>query len=156
MKKIGAYIAVALGYLAYGAMTNADRDGGGAIIAEGSIDAFQIRVGDCFDDAGSYDDEITNLPGVPCSDPHDNEAFAVFDVTMASYPAGEAMAELAYASCMERFEPFVGKQYEASTLEIMTLYPTTESWRQNDREVVCAVYDINEEKLVGSAKGLAL
>ena len=83
-------------------------------------------------------------------------AFAVFDVTMASYPAGEAMAELAYASCMERFEPFVGNQYEASTLEIMTLYPTTESWRQNDREVVCAVYDINEDKLVGSAKGLAL
>ena len=36
----------------------------------------------------------------------------------------------------------------------MTLYPTPQSWKQgNDREVVCAVYDMEANKLVGSAKG---
>ena len=53
-------------------------------------------------------------------------------------------------------DAFVGRNYESSSLDIMTLFPTTESWAQNDREVICAVYDINAIKLVGSAKGQQL
>lgn len=155
MKKWGAYIVAALAFAGYGVMTGADRDSSGAIVDAGNVDAFQIQVGDCFDDAGSYDAEITSLPGVPCADPHDNEAFAVFDVPMSEYP-GDAMGEVAYNACVLRFEAFVGRDYESSSLEIMTLYPSAESWRQNDREVVCAVYDMNDEKLQGSAGGRAL
>jgi len=36
------------------------------------------------------------------------------------------------------------------------MYPTIESWQQNDREVVCAVYDMEENKLVGSVQGRSL
>jgi len=150
------YIAAALGFVIYGAATDADRDGTGAIVDGGTVNAFQVRVGDCFDDVDSYDDEISSLPGVPCSKPHDNEAFAVFDVTVASYPEGEGMWDLAYNSCMERFDSFVGLDYESSSLDILTMYPTVESWQQNDREVVCAVYDMEENKLVGSVKGRSL
>lgn len=155
MKNWGFYVAVVLAYVGYGAVTSADRDSAGTIVSEGSIDAFQIQVGDCFDDSSSFGDEIANLPGVPCSDPHDNEAFAVFDVTMSSYP-GDEMGAIAYDKCMQRFENFVGREYESSTLEIMTLYPTADSWNRSDREVVCALYDINEGKLQGSVRGLAI
>jgi hypothetical protein len=156
MKDWGIYIVAALGLAVYGAVTQADRDGTGAIVGEGSVDAFHVRVGDCFDDASSFDEEITSLPGVPCSDPHDNEAFAVFDVSITGYPEGDGMVDLANESCLERFASFVGKDYESSTLDIMTMYPSPESWRQNDREVVCAVYDMEAKKLKGSVKGLAL
>lgn len=47
-------------------------------------------------------------------------------------------------------DAFVGRDYESSSLDIMTLFPTIESWAQNDREVICAVYDMNATKLVGS------
>lgn len=154
MQKIGAYIAVALAFFAYNAVTSVDRDESGAIVDAGSIDAFQIRVGDCFDDSDA--EEITSLPGVPCSKPHDNEAFAVFDVDLDQFPNEETMSELAYESCVDRFEPFVGLDYESSVLEVLTLYPTAESWAQDDREVVCALYDLNDTKLVGSVKGRAL
>lgn len=155
MKNWGFYAVAVLAYVGYGAVTGADRDSTGTIVGGGSIDAFQIQVGDCFDDSSSFGDEISNLPGVPCSDPHDNEAFAVFDVTMSSYP-GDEMGAIAYDKCMHRFEGFVGREYESSTLEIMTLYPTVDSWNQSDREVVCALYDMNEDKLQGSVKGLAI
>lgn len=155
MKSWGIYLLVALGFVAYNAITEADRDSTGAIVGEGSVDAFQVRVGDCFDDSSSLD-EISSLPGVPCSDPHDNEAFAVFDVSVTTYPGDDAMGELANTSCIERFETFVGKDYESSTLDVFTMYPSTDSWTQNDREVVCAVYDMNAAKLVGSAKGRSL
>jgi hypothetical protein len=59
--------------------------------------------------------------------------------------------------CLDRFQPFVGRDYESSSLDIVTLYPTPESWKlENDREVVCAVFDIDANKLVGGVQGKAL
>ena len=156
MKGWGIYAIAALGFVIYGAVTDVDRDSTGAIVGSGNIDAFKMRVGDCFDDGSSGDGEISNLPGVPCSEPHDNEAFAVFDVSVASFPGDDEMAVLAYDSCLERFDSFVGRDYESSTLDIFPIYPTDESWKQSDREVVCAVYDVDANKLIGSAKGRGL
>jgi hypothetical protein len=158
MKNWAFYIAAALGFTVYGAVTNADRDGSGAIVGEGSVDAFNVRVGDCFNDySTSFSDEVSSVPGVPCSDPHDNETYAVFDVTISSYPeSDDVMAELAHNSCVERFDSFVGRDYESSSLDITTLYPTAQSWRQDDREVVCAVYDMESNQLVGSVQSKGL
>ncbi len=161
MKNWGIYILVALGIVVYKTSSQANRDGTGAIVGEGTVDAFTLRVGDCFDDTSSLfgggGEEVSSLPGVPCSEPHDNEVFAVFDVAIDTFPEGDAMANLAFDSCLARFESFVGTNYDSSSLDIMTLYPSYESWsRQNDREVVCAVYDIESTKLVGTVKGRAL
>jgi len=155
MKNWAAYVFLVLGFVIYDRVVEADRDGTGAIVGEGTVDAFKVRVGDCFNDSSSMD-EVSDLPGVPCNEPHDNEAFALFDVTVENYPDGDAMGELAYSSCMERFESFVGRDYESSSLEIFTMYPSSESWQQNDREVVCAVYDMDANKLVGSVKDRSL
>ena len=156
MKSWVIYIAAALGFAIYGMATDADRNSSGAIVGEGNVDAFHVRVGDCFNDSAFDTEEVSSVPGVPCSEPHDNETYAVFDVSIASYPDGDAMWEMANESCMQRFEPFVGRDYESSSLDIATLYPSFESWQQNDREVVCAVFDMDSNKLVGSAKGRAL
>lgn len=155
MKSWAVYLAAIVGFAIYGASTNADRDSSGAIVEEGSIGAFNVQVGDCFDDVTSFE-EVSSVPGVPCSDPHDNETYAVFDVGVASYPEGESMSELAFESCKKHFEAYIGKDYESSTLDITTMFPSEQSWAQDDREVICAVYDMNAEKLTGSAKGSAL
>jgi hypothetical protein len=156
MKSWAIYIIAALGFVAYGAVTDVNRDNSGAIVGGGNVDAFSVRVGDCFNNLDSFDDEVSSVPGVPCSDPHDNEAFAIFDVSLESYPDGESMYEMSYVSCMEHFESFVGRDYESSSLEITTLYPSPESWAQDDREIVCAIYDMNANQLVGSAAGSGL
>ena len=149
-------IAVAGGAYLVSHFMQADRDETGAIVDAGSVDAFQMRVGDCFDDGSTFaDQEVDSVPGVPCSNPHDNEVYAVYDVATASFP-GEEMAGMAHAGCEERFQEFVGKDYDSSSLDIATLYPSPESWQQNDREVVCAVYDVDAKKLTGSVKGLRL
>ena len=155
MKSWVIYLAAVVGFAIYGASTSADRDSSGAIVEEGNIGAFSVRVGDCFNDV-SFGDEVSSLPGVPCPDPHDNEAYAVFDVSVPSYPEGEGMSELAYKSCMDRFAAYVGQDYESSSLEITTMFPSRQSWAQSDREVICAVYDMNAAKLTGSAKGTGI
>ena len=149
-------IVIAVGAIFVRTQMHADRDDTGAIVGEGSVDAVSMRVGDCFDDGSTFnDDEVNSVPGVPCAQPHDNEVYALFDVTNTSFP-GDDMARIAHEGCLARFEGFVGKDYDSSQLDIATLYPSPESWQQNDREVVCVVYDMDQNKLTGSVKGLRL
>ena len=152
MKKLGLYILAAIGFGTYSVMTGVDRDDSGTIVEAGTLDAFQVRAGDCFDDPGYDAEEFTNLPGVPCADPHDNEAYATFDVSYDAYPDEAVLAADARESCVQRFAAYVGRDYESSSLDVFTMYPSPESWVQNDREVVCAVYDMEGEKLVGSVR----
>ena len=161
MKNLLVYALIGLGVVAYNVSTQADRDETGAIVAEGSVDAFQLRVGDCFDDTGSITSaaggEVSSLPAVPCSAPHDNEVFAVFDLSVSDFPEGDAMSQMAFDACQARFASFVGLDYEESTLDILTLYPTRESWElQGDREVVCAVFEMNAKKLTGSSRNSSI
>ncbi len=161
MRNLAVFAVFAIAAVAYNAFTTAERDSNGAIVSDGSIDAFKVRIGDCFNDTGPLatgeDGEIHSLPGVPCSEPHDNEVYAVFDVSFESYPGGDTMSSQAFAACRDRFEAFVGMDYESSSLDISTLYPTRDSWKyQNDREVVCAVFDVDARKLTGSVAGKAI
>ena len=151
------FFLVVGGYFAYDYINDADRDDSGNIISEGQIDAFSMRVGDCFNDSQEFfgsGEEIQNVAGLPCSQPHDNEVYAVFDVSLASFPGDEAMFGVATDECLKYFNGFVGETYENSVLDLFAMYPTSESWsRMGDREVVCAVYHIDGEKLTGSVKG---
>ena len=159
MKSWIVYIAIAAGFYIFSQSFSADRNADGVIVSEGSLDVFNMHVGDCFNDATSSGDgiqEYSSVAGVPCGNPHDNEVYAVFDVSNASFPGDDSMYEQAFQSCLKRFDGFVGKDYESSSLDIMPLYPTHASWSQGDREVICAVYDMNLAKLEGSVAGLAL
>lgn len=161
LKGLAAYGAIGAAVVGYNVLTDAERGTDGAIVGGGNVDAFEIRVGDCFNDASfpadGVDAEISSIPAVPCEESHDNEVYAVFDVAIAEFPAGDGMFEIAFDGCLQRFESFVGREYETSALDIYALYPTSESWtRVGDREVVCAVYDINARQLQGSVRGLGL
>jgi len=133
------------------ACSPAERNAAGEIESAGSVDAFAIRVGDCFDDQTSFSGEVSDVPGVPCDQPHDNEVYATFDLTMASWPGEEQANEVADAGCLERFEAAIGADYDDSVLMITTLVPSKGSWAQmGDREVVCSAYHMELEKLTGS------
>ena len=151
---------VVLGAAIYGASTSVERDESGAIIGSGNVGAFSIRQGDCFNDAeslGGDDSEVSSVAGVPCSEPHDNEVYAVFDVSIAEYPGIESMNEIAFDQCLVKFEGFVGRDYESSSLDIGTLYPTASSWSvDGDREVICTVFDVEYQRLSGTARDSGL
>ena len=79
------------------------------------------------------------------------------NVDLPEFPGDDAMGDIAYEKCMEKFPGFVGRDYESSSLDFYPMYPSSESWsRRDDREVVCAVYDMELEKLTGSVKGKGL
>ena len=130
----------------------AERAETGEIESAGSVDAFALRVGDCFNDQSGT--EVSDVPGVPCSEPHDNEVFAAFDLQMSAWPGDEVASEAADQGCLERFQAAIGATYEESIFEFFHLIPTADSWNiRDDREVLCAAYHIELEKLTQSVIG---
>jgi hypothetical protein len=153
-----ALLLIVAGLVAFSFQSQVSRDSTGAIVRAGQVGVFDIRVGDCFNDQDTATEaseiEVLGVNGVPCAQPHDNEVFAVFDLRRDTYPEDEALRDIATDECLEHFEPFVGRDYWTSSLDIFAIYPTRRSWHElNDREVVCILYDMELNKLQGSMKG---
>jgi len=120
----------------------------------GGGNVFSLEVGTCFDDTDET--EVSSVPLVDCAEPHDNEVFAVFDYTETdTFPGAEAMNQAAHELCVAEFEAFVGLGYLESELNVFPITPTEGSWDDGDREIVCALYNVDLSKLTGSMEGAA-
>lgn len=132
-----AGVAVFGGVNAFGDDTT--RNAHNEIVESGGLGAFAIEVGDCLN-LPSEMNEVQSVEGVPCSQPHSAQAYAVFDLVGFgdAFPGSAGFEEQAGDTCYQRFEGFVGVPYEESELYFMTLEPTAESWVElDDREIVC-------------------
>jgi hypothetical protein len=135
----------------------AERGSEGEIISEGSLDVFTLKRGDCFqdDEAAAELDGVSEVPAVPCSEPHDNEIYHIFFVadTYRDWPGEAEIDAIADEGCYAAFEPFVGHDYETSRLDFGWFVPTEESWdAYDDREIDCFVYDVDLKPLTGSMR----
>jgi hypothetical protein len=138
------------------------RNDEGAIEEEGDVSAFDLEVGDCFEDPAGIGSEtgatVVDLGVVPCDQPHDNEVFGLVELEGGDdeFPGDATVSEQGRAGCLAKFEPYVGLDYETSTLDFDALLtPTEETWNAGDREVVCGVYNVDLSPLTGSVKGSA-
>lgn len=131
------------------------RDESGAITESNeSTDVFAIREGDCLLDNGSQA-EVTEAPTVPCSDPHDYEAFHAENIAGEDYPGRDAVDAQADQACYNAFSTFVGISYEESVLGYNYYVPTEGSWGAGDREILCLIGD-SQGQVTGSLAGAAL
>jgi len=118
----------------------------------GEADVFTMAVGDCLNNQDA--DVVETIPAVPCSEPHDFEAYHSFDLTGGDeFPGLETIEAEADKGCYEAFPTFVGIAYEESTLDFSYFYPTEDSWAAADREIMCIVYDA--EPSTGTLAGAA-
>lgn len=117
---------------------------------QGSV--FSLPVGTCFDDQDAT--EISSVPVVDCSEPHDNEVFALIDYGETdTYPGSDQMEQIGNDRCITLFASYVGIDYGASVLEVFPITPTEASWADGDREIICALYNADLSKLTGSMQG---
>lgn len=115
----------------------------------------ELSVGDCFDDVDGLDgtEEISDVPMVECSEPHDNEVFFTYRIEDDEYPGEDAILAQAQERCVGAFPEYVGSDYSDSRLEVFPIYPTADGWESvDDRTVVCSLYDLELAKLTGSMR----
>lgn len=149
---LAAIVSVAL--VGLSACSDAERDADtDEIVGAGTESAFSLRVGDCFNDPSG--DDVADVEALPCSEPHDNEVYHLFDLPDGDFPGEDAVMGLADEGCAAEFDGFVGAAYADSELDFYHLTPTNDTWNQmSDREVVCLIWD-PAGPTTGSLKGAA-
>lgn len=125
------------------------RDTSGQVTDSGSSKVNDIRTGDCFNtngDLAEYEDEdggeaAFSVRIVPCDQPHEAEAYAVFDLDNGSYPGTDKVTATAEAECSgKKLTDYVGKDPKLSKdLEVYYYFPQSTTWAFGDREVTCFV-----------------
>jgi hypothetical protein len=115
----------------------------------------ELRAGDCFDDPETDGDWITEVRGVRCEQPHDNEVFALAELAdmPETYPTQRRLAGASDDLCAEHLEEYVGTPLSETDLEVMGMYPDPEGWSNGDRQVICFLFYADLDKLEVAMKG---
>ncbi|WP_437386554.1 septum formation family protein [Plantibacter flavus] len=113
----------------------------GEIVGGGTTNVFTLAVGDCLNDESSSD-EVSEVPTVPCTEPHTYEVYGEVTIPGDEWPGDDALTQQADDGCYAQFQPFAGIAYEDSTLDFNYYTPTQASWEEmNDRLVTCVIFD---------------
>jgi hypothetical protein len=115
-------------------------------------DVFSIEVGDCLNDA-DVSEEVSSVPIVECSEPHDSEAYFAQDMPDGDFPDDDTITAAAEDICGPAFTSFIGLDYEASIYDYFYYTPTEGSWGAGDREILCVAYADDASQMTGSIKG---
>jgi hypothetical protein len=93
------------------------------------------EVGDCIESVGSV---VSELPTVDCDEPHEVQVVGLFEHEGDDFPGDEVISQEAFDECLELFENFVGAPFEETSLSVLPITPTEESWNEaDDRESIC-------------------
>jgi hypothetical protein len=133
---------------------------GGQITESSDADVFALQVGDCFNSA-DLGEQITTVPVVPCSDPHDSEIFAEFALDDGKFPGDSVIEDKAAEYCDPKFTEFFGISAADQNMDAEIVYawwpmtPTSLSWGTGDRLIQCIAAPYDEGvQITGSIKGL--
>ncbi|MEU7824988.1 DUF4190 domain-containing protein [Catellatospora sp. NPDC049133] len=97
---------------------------------------YSLRIGDCLNDL-STEEEIEELPVVPCSEPHDGEVYAEFKLTETTFPGVDAIEKKADPRCADLLKSYAPDAVDDPDVDTYFLYPTAESWARGDRAITC-------------------
>ena len=111
----------------------------------------QIKVGECTS-AMTTDTEVSKIPKVACDKPHEWEVYASSVAKGESFPGNDVLGSQAEEFCLAQYQPFVGIEYDDSTLEVNYLTPTEKSWVLGDRDLTCLIGP-GTGTVTGSLKG---
>jgi Domain of unknown function (DUF4190)/Septum formation len=135
----GLWIIAYAGIIVAVVLSQAKRDDKGTINAGGDVSATALQVGDCVNNLKDSNN-LLSLPAVPCSQAHEGEVFAVYDLPSGPYPpelsSGAGVPDSIQQSCSEKFGTYAP---DASTgnVGLFVLYPLPANWAKGDHSVNC-------------------
>jgi hypothetical protein len=137
--------------LLVGYLTTARRNDQGTLETAGNVSVNDLRAGDCFNSGDET--SISDVDGVPCTEPHEFQVFAVATHEEPAFPSDAQMDGIFEEECIGPFEAFVGLAYAESALHGSMITPSEESWADGDRVFVCVLHDPGDATLTSSMEG---
>ncbi|MCB5177959.1 septum formation family protein [Streptomyces antimicrobicus] len=111
-----------------------------------AVDTDDIEVGDCFNTGADIKGAAPaplSVDVVPCEEPHQSEAFAVFDLPDGPHPGEEKVIATADEKCGgEELSDYVGADAKLpDTIRGYYYYPHSVNWTEGDRSITCFLAD---------------
>ncbi|MDQ1288477.1 MAG: hypothetical protein QG622_2042 [Actinomycetota bacterium] len=129
----------------------ATRDSDGAVAQAGTVSSEALAIGDCLSELTESDD-VTDVPAVPCGQPHKGEVFAVIPLSGSTWPGEQQLLRTAEDKCDRALYTYSQSGVADPSIEIFFFYPTQDSWTQrDDRSLVCVATPA-QGTLTGSIK----
>lgn len=126
----------------------APRNDAGEVAETGSMSVEDLRLGDCINGLRESSFVLT-VEATDCSEPHDGQVFAVFDLPDGDFPGEDQMTAQADSGCFARLAEDFPETYADKGVGVFFYHPTAGSWREGDREIVC-VADYTDSPRTGS------
>lgn len=100
----------------------------GPVIQPGNTSIFALRVADCFD--YPHAQSVSSITAIPCTQRHDSQVFAQFDVTgsNSSYPGATLLKKQATSGCNARIAGNIDKSKITNTMSVRFTFPLPGSW----------------------------
>jgi hypothetical protein len=123
-----------------GASAPSARSSGSASPGTRSTNVFSLRPGQCFQNPPASQTVlgVTYLAVVPCSTPHNAQAFVQFTATGSSYPGVEALKRQADDGCHARINKTVQTSKITNSMSLHYLYPLASSWMSH-KIITCII-----------------
>ena len=106
-----------------------------------STNVFALRPGQCFQNPPASQTVlgVTYVTVVPCTTPHNAQAFVQFNAAGTSYPGVEALKRQADTGCHARIKKNVQTSKIKATMTLHYLYPLQASWNSGHRTITCMI-----------------
>lgn len=112
-----------------------------------TVPVLAVRPGQCLVAPKAVVAEIKDLSVVPCTQPHQQEVFALESYPLpagtektAAYPGQAVLKAFADGACLSAFSSYVGSDYRDSSLFFTYLLPSARGWQAgDDRDVTCVI-----------------
>lgn len=132
----GAWVIIIVAII-ISAQGQASRGTNGQINKGGNLSVFSLSVGDCFSNPNSQQD-IASVTAEPCTQAHDAQVFAKFNVngSDANYPTN--FTSLASNGCNADLNR-LNQSLVNNSMSIRFIYPDQQAWAAGQRTVNCLV-----------------
>jgi hypothetical protein len=131
------WVLVVGGLIAVGLVVGGKRDANGVITKPGSLQATELKKGDCLRSVPASDTSVTSVEVTPCTQAHRAEVYAAFDLPDGDYPGDAKATAVAEKGCTDRLPTLPAGAGE--NLDLYYLTPQQGGWKLGDRSVTCFV-----------------
>jgi len=134
---------VVVGILALVGVGDPDRDSSGRVVESTVTSIGDLRVGDCFDQeatlhTGDETADVAEATVKPCSQPHQFEEYATFELDPGSYPGEDAISRIAEQRCFGMLRAYAGSPAKLREYSVYYFFPRPVDWKlRHDRLVQC-------------------
>jgi len=106
-----------------------------------STNVFALKPGQCFQNPPASQTVlgVTYVTVVPCSTPHNAQAFVQFTATGKSYPGVDALKRQADTGCHARIKKSVQTSKIKNSMTLHYLYPLESSWTSGHKTITCLI-----------------